>query len=172
MGTAIIAPFFLFVLAGIAQAIEYSITCTDAVVPMIRDVRGTHIEETIRRMSGFKTRLYDSPEALASQEAIAEQWRGFAEGRDDVRVEFVHHDWPDHLKPGPGESRMPSVVLTVEGSESPHEIVVVGAHGDSIAFGSDYDGRIVATRYFKNDPESVLRIVRTISPSYVPTKMR
>ena len=44
----------LFSLAGVAQGVEYSITCRNMVVPMMAEVKAMNIEETMRRMSSLK----------------------------------------------------------------------------------------------------------------------
>ena len=162
--------FLLFCLADSIQAVDYSIvSCGRLVTPMMGEVRAKNIEGTIKRMSGFKTRFYASPESVASQERIVEQWRGFAGRREDVSVALHGHPWPGHLKQLPGDVFMPSVIFTLRGRELPQEVVVVGAHGDSIAVGPKFDGQMFAVHQFKEADSIYHHIRRDYDPSAVPT---
>ena len=158
MKIMIVNLFFLFSFADVIQGVRYSITCNDVVVSMMADVKAKNIEDTIRRMSSFETRFYTGKEALVSQELIAKQWGEFAKGRDDVRIELYHHNWPEHLKQNSQESSMPSVILTIEGSESPQDIIIVGAHGDSIAVGPKYSGKNLVL-YNVDDDKNVIGVL-------------
>ena len=119
---------------AMAQSISFSIDNDALVNAMIGDVRASNIEASIRRMAGFKTRFFLDPEAFISQAVLRDEWRVLTKDRDDAKVEFYHHTLPEQAKPGPGELAMPSVILTIEGSEFPDEIIVIGGHADSVAY--------------------------------------
>jgi bacterial leucyl aminopeptidase len=56
---------------------------------------------------------------------IRDTWQRYAEGRPDVTVELFNHTGYPTLQP--------SVILTIQGTTFPSEVVVIGAHQDSIA---------------------------------------
>src|SRR5690606_32113034 len=90
---------------------------------LITQVEATQIEGTIRKLSSFKNRYYQSEFGVQSQEWIKQRWTELATGRSDVKVEFFEHaSW-----------KQPSVVMTIEGAVNPEEVIVVGGHADSIS---------------------------------------
>lgn len=107
---------------------------------LMEQVDDAEILDTIGALSSFPTRLYTSSTGVEAAEMLAEKWTGYAGDRADVSVELRQHDdWPQ-----------PSVILTIEGAESPEEIVVIGGHLDSISFfgsapGADDDASGIAS---------------------------
>jgi leucyl aminopeptidase len=61
---------------------------------------------------------------------IRDLWLGYAAGRPDVTVELYFHSG----------TIQPSVILTIEGGELADEVVVLGAHLDSISFNGGNSG--------------------------------
>lgn len=104
---------------------DYEITQQAVVPKMIEQISAPQIEAMIRGMSAFNNRHYKSPTGQESQKFILEAWQKLVAGRSDAKVEFYQHaGFPQ-----------PSVVLTIEGAESPGEIIVLGGHADSIGGG-------------------------------------
>lgn len=104
---------------------DYAIDQQDAVVPMVAEVKAANIEATIRSLSAFHNRHYKAQTGTDSQNFLLETWTKLAAGRSDVKVELVSHsNWPQ-----------PSIVMTIEGSDYPNEILIIGGHADSIAGG-------------------------------------
>lgn len=118
-------------------------------------VTEAHIRDTIAKLSGFVNRRHNCASGLASALAIRNQWQSYAQGRSDVTVQLFNHTGYLTLQP--------SVILTIQGTTFPSEVVVLGAHQDSInrnssncfatAPGADDDASGVAT---------VSEIIRTI----------
>jgi bacterial leucyl aminopeptidase len=109
--------------APINPLIEYVINQQDTVQAMVDDVREEQIRAMIAKLSSFETRHYKSNSGIESSEYIKEAWSKLSKHRSDVKVElFKHKNFPQ-----------PSIVLTIEGSESPEEIIVLGGHADSIS---------------------------------------
>ena len=159
--------FVFFCLFDSAQSVDYTIACKDLVERLMSDVKAVNIEDTIRKMSSFKTRFYDSPEAIDSQRALLKRWKEFAGRRSNVTVGLHGHRWPKHLRSNPKDALMPSLILTIRGSELPEEIIVVGAHGDSIAAGPVLSGKTLTIHRFKEKDNlySVEQYVpQTVSP--------
>lgn len=90
---------------------------------MLESVNAVEVENTMKFFSRFRTRYHRSPEAIKAQEWLKSHWEEITQNRDDVHIELFEH---------PEISPMPSVILTIEGSSFPEEIIVLGAHADSV----------------------------------------
>jgi leucyl aminopeptidase len=102
---------------------DYSINQQSIVAPMVAQVTEPTIRETIIKLSNFHTRFYKSETGIKSSEFIRDTWASLASHRSDVKVElYKHSSWPQA-----------SIIMTIEGSENPEEIVVLGGHADSIS---------------------------------------
>jgi leucyl aminopeptidase len=98
---------------------------------------------TIQGLSSFPTRYYKSLFGKQAAEWLRDRWHSYIGNRTDARVElWSHAGWTQ-----------PSVVFTIDGSNSPNEVVVIGGHLDSIVLsasggsapGADDDASGVAT---------------------------
>lgn len=104
---------------------EYTIDNETAVNPMMAETRESEILETITRLStDFPNRRHNQPSGLDSANWIKNKWTQLAAGRSDITVEFFNHLAAD--------TPQPSIILTVRGTTLPDEVVVLGAHQDSI----------------------------------------
>lgn len=102
---------------------EYVITQQDIVPSLLEDIQETNIRDMVQKLSSFETRLYVSEEGVASSEFIHQTWSDLTKHRSDVKVElYKHRDFPQA-----------SIIATIEGSERPDEIVILGGHADSIS---------------------------------------
>lgn len=101
---------------------DYDINHQADVVPMVADVVSGNIQQTIAKLSSFQTRNYKSKTGVESSTWIRDNWASIGGGRNDIKAElYKHSGWPQ-----------PSVILTIQGSTYPDEIVVLGGHADSI----------------------------------------
>ena len=91
--------------------------------PWLGSVDAARIKSTIATLSAYTNRYYATPTGKTSAEWIKSSWDGLATGRSDVSSE---------LFACANCSTQPSVILTIQGAELPDEIVVLGAHLDSI----------------------------------------
>lgn len=82
--------------------------------------------QVIIDLSAFPNRRHNQPSGLDSANWIKNKWTALAAGRGDVTVEFYDH---------PGITPQPSIVMTIQGRTLPSEVVVLGAHQDSINLG-------------------------------------
>ncbi len=106
-----------------ANFFPYSIDMEHVVSPMINTVSESNIRNTILKLSSFHNRFYKAQTGVDSQNYLASLWGQLTQARSDAKVSlFKHSNWPQ-----------PSVMLTIEGSTLPNEIVVIGGHADSIA---------------------------------------
>lgn len=103
--------------------ITYTLDQQAVVGPLVETVQARQILETMTNLSTFHNRYYTAASGSESQNWVKAKWEELGNGRSDFSVEmFTHTGWPQ-----------PSVIATIEGSEFPNEIVVIGGHGDSIS---------------------------------------
>jgi leucyl aminopeptidase len=112
---------------------DYTIDNQATVEPWLSQVQEAGIRDTIEHLStAWPNRYYASSHGQAAAEWIRDTWLSLANGRSDVSAE---------LFTGCGNcSTQPSVILTVQGTELPDEIVVLGGHLDSISSSGSGDG--------------------------------
>jgi len=101
----------------------YTIDNASTVNPWLGAVEASRIRTTIGTLSAYTNRYYSAPTGKTSAESIRSSWDALAAGRSDASSELFACGTC---------STQPSVILTVQGSELPNEIVVLGAHLDSI----------------------------------------
>jgi bacterial leucyl aminopeptidase len=101
----------------------YTIDNQATVNPWLTQVVSTNIQNTIGTLSAYQNRYYTSTTGKTSAEWIRTTWQGLAGSRTDVT---------SVLSSCSTCSTQPSVILTIQGNELPNEIVVLGAHLDSI----------------------------------------
>ena len=107
-----------------SMAANYTIDNAATVEPWLPQASESNIYNTINHLQGYQNRYYTSSTGKSSAEWIRTTWQGLAAGRGDVTSE---------LFAACGNcSTQPSVILTIQGAELPNEVVVLGAHLDSI----------------------------------------
>ena len=125
------------------RTVDYTIT-EDAVVAQVLEViNPLHIENHIIELENYNTRYHNRAAATQAAIDLKERWETMAAtyGRTDVSVRLYNHV----------NTNMPSVILTIQGSEFPDEFVIVGGHLDSTASdrdnapGADDDASGIAT---------------------------
>lgn len=114
------------------QLVDYTINNQAAVGPMLAIAEEIRVRQTIIDLSSLHTRRHDQQGGLDGANLILTKWRALASGRSDMSVTpYAHFNATgDFLTP------QPSIILTVQGTEFPDEIVVVGGHQDSILSGT------------------------------------
>jgi leucyl aminopeptidase len=131
-----------------ALAVSYTIDNGATVNPWLPQAGESGIFDTIDTLSAYKNRYYASSYGKAAAEWIQSRWESLAAGRSDVTTEL--------FTGCTNCSTQPSVILTIQGNELANEVVVLGAHLDSIndstggnpemvAPGADDDASGVAT---------------------------
>jgi len=107
-----------------AALATYTIDNQATVNPWLPQSSASNIHSTISTLSSYQNRYYTSTTGRTSAEWIRTTWQGLAGSRTDVTSE---------LFTGCSNcSTQPSVILTIQGNELPNEVVVLGAHLDSI----------------------------------------
>lgn len=108
--------------------IDYSIT-EDAFVNECLDlVDGQNIEDDILDLQGYGTRYHTKSQAVQAVLDQQAKWDAMiaAAGRTDVHTRIYNHV----------NTPMPSVILTMDGANTPDEFVIIGGHIDSTAWPS------------------------------------
>lgn len=92
-------------------------------------VNPENIEETILDLVAYGTRFHTKPQAEQAVLDMKAKWEAMvtAAGRTDITFRIVEHE----------NTPMPSLIMTIEGSESPDEYVIVGGHIDSITWNTN-----------------------------------
>lgn len=109
----------------------YTLDNHDTVNRWLPQVQEQRLYATIRHLSGYRNRYFASTHGRTSAEWIRDHWQSLAAGREDVTTEL--------FTACANCGTQPSVILTIRGSDLPHEVVVLGAHLDSINGSSPYD---------------------------------
>ena len=107
--------------------VDYTIDNGPVVQALMAGVQEANVRGTITSLAAFFTRYHTTQTGQDSANWIRNQWAGYASGRPDVTVQLFAH--PTATTP------QPSVILTIPGTTLPSEVVVLGAHQDSIADG-------------------------------------
>ncbi|MGI8638444.1 MAG: M20/M25/M40 family metallo-hydrolase [Pyrinomonadaceae bacterium] len=106
-------------------AAVYTIDNQTNVNAMLGETQESQIRETITRLStDFPNRRHNQPSGLDSANWIKNKWTQLAAGRSDITVEFFNHSV--------NTTPQPSIIMTVQGTTLPNEVVVLGGHQDSI----------------------------------------
>lgn len=127
----------------------YLINQQSLVNQLLPQVNETQIRHTIAKLSAYKNRYYLSKTGVNAANTIKRQWAYLARKRDDIKVEFFHHDsYPQ-----------PSVIMSIPGKTKPNEIVVIGGHLDSINGG---DQRLTASAPGADDNASGIATITEI----------
>lgn len=112
---------------AIAQPMDgtYTIDNQATVIPWLPQVDQDNIRATIDSLSnGFQNRWYGGSLGRDAALWIRDRWQSLANGRRDVQVR-LHEECGNC-------GNQPSVILRLQGSDLADEVVVVGAHLDSI----------------------------------------
>ncbi|MBT9491907.1 MAG: M20/M25/M40 family metallo-hydrolase [Paucibacter sp.] len=135
---------------------SYVIDQQAQVSPLLAQMQASNIGQTILDLSANTNRYYTTSGGVAASNWLKNRWSSLAAGRADITVEqFNHPNWAQK-----------SVIATFQGSDNAAQIVVLGAHLDSInsqgtsettrAPGADDDASGVA---------SLTEIIRTLASS-------
>lgn len=120
---------------------DYTIDRAAVVAAIVPQLDKQRIATTIRDLSAFPNRYYQAQSGAQAARWIQKTWKSFTT-RGDVTVELVDQGW-----------EQPSVVMTIPGTTTPNEVVILGGHIDSISLqrsagtapGADDDASGIAT---------------------------
>lgn len=109
-----------------AQFVNYTIDNPMAVNSMLPFVSEQQIRQVILDLSAFPNRRFNLQSGVDSANWIRNRWAQLISrmSRGQASVEFFNHPTSVSLQP--------SIILTLRGTDFPDEIIVLGAHQDSI----------------------------------------
>jgi len=117
--------------AASASGASYSLDQQAVVTPLMPRVKEANLRSTIAAMAAFNNRYYESETGVQAAKWLQGQWQAIAAKIPGASVSlYAHEGW-----------KQPSVILTIPGSETPDEIVVLGGHLDSINGWGDESSR-------------------------------
>jgi leucyl aminopeptidase len=100
----------------------YTLDQQAVAAPLVARVAETNMRGTIATLAAYNNRYYTSDSGVEAAHWLQVRWREIAAKIPGASTALVTHEgWAQ-----------PSVVLTIPGSESPDEIVILGGHLDSI----------------------------------------
>jgi leucyl aminopeptidase len=104
--------------------IEYTIDNGPVVQALLAPMTEVSVRNTITTLGAFLNRYHNCVSGANSAQWIRDTWLGMAAGRTDVTVEYFSHTGYT--------TQQPSVILTIQGATLPNDVVVLGAHQDSV----------------------------------------
>jgi leucyl aminopeptidase len=113
------------------KTILYTITEDVMVNEALDMVEEINIENVILSLEGYGTRYHTKTSATQAVMDLRDTWENMAiaSGRSDISVRIFYH----------ANTNMPSVILTIEGAESPDDFIIVGGHMDSSNYSNQND---------------------------------
>lgn len=139
---------------GEARAPSYAIDDTERASALLARMQASNILSSITQLQNFQNRRYNSSYGVAASDWLLAQWRALLPfNRDDVRIEQVTHPgWPQK-----------SVMFEFMGrGPNRTEVLVVGAHLDSIAPGG-IEGRAPGADDDASGIASLTEIIRVLA---------
>lgn len=100
----------------------YVIANQALVSPILSQMQESNIAQTIADLARFTNRYYTSTSGSEASDWLLQRWASMGAGRSDVVVTQVAHTG----------YRQQSVILTINGTDKASDVVVLGAHLDSI----------------------------------------
>ncbi|SEM00238.1 Por secretion system C-terminal sorting domain-containing protein [Aquimarina amphilecti] len=107
----------------------FSITQDQLVLQSLDLVNNLNIANQIQELENYGTRYHTKSNATQAVLDLQTKWENLAAGRSDVSVRIVNHT----------STNMPSVVMTITGTDNPDEFVIIGGHIDSTSGGNNDD---------------------------------
>ena len=101
---------------------DYTIKQQALVKPWIQQQTVGNITDTIQSLANFNNRYYNGNTGAQASDWLKSKWQTIASGRSDIAVKQVVR----------GSDKQASVVLTITGTQNPEQIVVMGAHLDTV----------------------------------------
>ena len=106
---------------------SYQIAHQALVAPLLAQMEEAQIASTIAGLSAFVNRYYSSPHGAAASNWLSKTWTDIAARHGGISVaQFTHAGYGQR-----------SVIATISGSDKAAQVIVLGAHLDSINLSSD-----------------------------------
>lgn len=115
---------------------SFTITEDATVKAALSKLKEENLVAHINELVAYKTRRHNTEESRKSAIDLKARWEKMAASynRNDISVRLFEHDYKDL------ETKMPSVIMTIKGTDEPSQIVIVGGHLDSANMAGDGGG--------------------------------
>jgi leucyl aminopeptidase len=113
-------------------AVTYTVDNAATVNALVAGLQEANIRSTITQLSSYTTRFHTSTTGTTAANWLKSHWESLANGRTDVSVSLYTH--PSTV------TNQPSVIMQIQGTTLPNEVVVIGGHLDSTSSGSTAPG--------------------------------
>jgi leucyl aminopeptidase len=134
--------------------VPYTIDNRTVATALVAEVKEANIRQNIADLAAFFTRYHNCATGNQSALSIRDKWTAIAAGRSDVSVALFPHTTYTTMQP--------SVILTITGTTLPSEVVILGAHQDSIAGSNCTTSRAPGADDDASGVASITEILRTM----------
>lgn len=110
---------------AVEKRVAYTLDNPDGVAMLLENMDEAEVLSVIDHLSSYQNRFYNSQSGVDAAVWLRDHWLALTENLNGVSARLYAHSF-----------LQPSVILTIQGTEFPDEIVVMGAHLDSTASGS------------------------------------
>jgi leucyl aminopeptidase len=121
-----------------APPIPYSIDNGPVVQALMAPLAEANVRNTIIQLGSYFTRYHNCPQGATSANWIRDHWTSLVANLPGATVQLFPHTGYTTLQP--------SVILTIPGTTIPSEVVVLGAHQDSINSPNNCSGTDVGSQ--------------------------
>lgn len=118
---------------------DYGIDQQPRVRLMLANMSAANLGDDIQALSAFQNRYYNGKHGAAAADWLVAEWQTIVGGRSDIHINKVYR----------GTDLMPTVVLSIDGTTLADQVLVMGAHLDSVNWddqpgGQPYDPELRA----------------------------
>jgi leucyl aminopeptidase len=121
---------------------------------LMAELSPDNLHDTVAKLSSWRNRYYSSDTGVEAADWIRDQFEALAKGRSDVKVQLFKHKW-----------KQPSVIARIEGRSKPEEVVIIGAHEDSIKGWGSVEGEAPGADDDASGVATVLEVFRVLMES-------
>lgn len=101
---------------------SYAIANQSVVSPMLVKMKDSNIRETITGLTAFANRYYAAAPGIQASNWLKQKWEAVSDDREHISVaQYAHMQFDQR-----------SVIATIEGTDMADQVVVLGAHLDTI----------------------------------------
>lgn len=109
---------------------SYVLSNQALVTPLLAQMEEQRVAQTITHLASFVNRYYSSPHGAEASNWLRQTWTGLSEQHNGISVaQFAHEAYGQR-----------SVIATINGSDKASQVIVLGAHLDSVNLNSSRAG--------------------------------
>lgn len=135
-------------------AVNYTIDNQDTVNTLVNELNNSNLIATVDQLAEYHNRYYSQQTGVDAAKWVKAKWAGDVINRSDISVDFYQHSWDQS-----------SVIATIEGTSNSDEVIVIGAHLDSINKDNNADGHAPGADDNASGISVITETLRSISAS-------